>query len=140
MTVCAATFAARERAGFRDGDVPRAMISVIVKPASCSATARKVARLPASTMATVGFLVIIIVIVLPVIGFRLNGAAYLILLSWRNWQERSQQGRSQRKPAFCLRASVTRVRCLASRPTRWKSLGVCERAATSYGILAPSLG
>jgi hypothetical protein len=44
------------------------MISVIVKPASFSAVARKVARLPAPTMATVGFLVIV-VIVLPVTVF-----------------------------------------------------------------------
>jgi hypothetical protein len=56
------------------------MISVIVKPASFSAAARKVARLPAPTMAMLGFLVIV-VIVLPAIGFRFNGAAYLILLS-----------------------------------------------------------
>ncbi len=79
MSVRAPTLAASVRARLRDWGVERAMISVIVKPASFSATARKVARLPAPTMATVGFLVIV-VIVLPVIGFRLNGAAYLILL------------------------------------------------------------
>jgi hypothetical protein len=56
------------------------MISVIVNPASLRATARKVARLPAPTMAMVGCLVIV-VIVLSAIGYRLNGAAYLILLS-----------------------------------------------------------
>src|SRR5438445_12983733 len=88
VTVRATTFAASARACLRDRAVSRATISAIVNPASFSATARKVARLPAPTMATVGF---IVVLVIRVIGFRLNRAAYLILLSWRNWLERSQR-------------------------------------------------
>src|SRR5258706_7573886 len=66
---CAPTLAASVRACLRDRGESRATISVIVKPASFSATARKVARLPAPMMATVGFLVIVIGIVLRQLVF-----------------------------------------------------------------------
>src|ERR1019366_10389868 len=92
VTACAPTLTASFCAFRRDCGESRATISVIVKPAASSATARKVARLPAPTMAIVGFAV-----VLPALGFpamnlpaivfrlsvrlsvRLNRAAYLIL-------------------------------------------------------------
>src|SRR5258708_9561682 len=64
VTDCAPTVAASARACLRDPGKTRATSSGIVKPASVSATARKVARLPAPLTSTVGFLVIVIGIVL----------------------------------------------------------------------------
>src|SRR5450755_5151118 len=64
----APTFAATLRPLRSEDAESRVSISVTVKPASCNATARKAARLPAPTMATAGFVIF---------DFRLTGAAYL---------------------------------------------------------------
>ncbi len=112
--ICAPTFAASARARWRDCGESRVTISVIVKPASFSATARKAARLPAPTMATEGFPVVVLpVVVLPIIfsvmGFRLTGAAYLnIVVMAKSAGTKSKQARvlssriSFRGPVFSV--------------------------------------
>src|SRR5208283_482398 len=117
---CAPTFFASLRAFRRDCGESRVTISVIVKPVASSTKARKVARLPAPTMATVGFLAADILTVFSTIGFsllgfRLNRAAYLILLSWRKQQKPNQQLGNQGKPASSLPESVTAARCSGCR-------------------------
>src|SRR5208337_4297145 len=109
-----------ERALRSDRGESRATISVMVKPASCNATARKVASLPAPTMAKLGLLVVRLSVVgssviFAVIVFQLSGAAYLILLSWRNRQEQDPS-----KPTCSLLESATGARYLASPRMKWK--------------------